>query len=118
MQQAQRGYAAMGGGHGRRSRVSTLQLQAGVAGACECVQGHRAIALPLSPPRSPPSTHTYPHTPYSHGPPQVVGSPPESMVHTFFELMPSGSPSDFQRILDLKVQCKRSTAQRGGAGSG
>lgn len=34
---------------------------------------------------------------------KVVGSPPEAMVPTFFELMPHGSPSDFQRILDLKV---------------
>ncbi|GAB4819166.1 hypothetical protein N2152v2_006212 [Parachlorella kessleri] len=34
---------------------------------------------------------------------KVVGSPPEAMVHTFFELMPNGSPSDFQRIVDLKV---------------
>ena len=35
--------------------------------------------------------------------PQVVGSPPEGLVDTFFELMPQGSPSDFQRMLDLKV---------------
>ena len=34
---------------------------------------------------------------------QVVGSPPESLVDTFFELLPQGSPSDFQRMLDLKV---------------
>lgn len=40
------------------------------------------------------------------------------MVHTFFELMPAGSPSDFQRILDLKVQCKCSAAQRSGVGLG
>jgi hypothetical protein len=34
---------------------------------------------------------------------KVVGSPPEGLVDTFFELMPQGSPSDFQRMLDLKV---------------
>ena len=34
---------------------------------------------------------------------KVVGSPPEGMVDTFFELLPHGSPSDFQRMADLKV---------------
>lgn len=34
---------------------------------------------------------------------KVVGSPPEGLVDTFFELLPHGSPSDFQRIIDLKV---------------
>ena len=34
---------------------------------------------------------------------KVVGSPPEKMVDTFFELLPHGSPSDFQRMADLKV---------------
>jgi hypothetical protein len=34
---------------------------------------------------------------------QVVGSPPEALVETFFGLLPGGSPSYFQKILDLKV---------------
>ncbi|EFN54878.1 hypothetical protein CHLNCDRAFT_23940 [Chlorella variabilis] len=34
---------------------------------------------------------------------KVVGSPPDGMVDTFFELLPHGSPSDFQRMADLKV---------------
>ncbi|KAL4452083.1 hypothetical protein ABPG75_007745 [Micractinium tetrahymenae] len=34
---------------------------------------------------------------------KVVGSPPEGLVDTFFELLPQGSPSDFQRTIDLKV---------------
>lgn len=34
---------------------------------------------------------------------KVVGSPPEGMVDTFFELLPHGSPSDFQRMAELKV---------------
>lgn len=34
---------------------------------------------------------------------KVVGSPPEAMVETFFELLPNGSPSDFQRMAELKV---------------
>lgn len=34
---------------------------------------------------------------------KVVGSRPENLVDNFFTLMPSGSPADFQRILELKV---------------
>jgi hypothetical protein len=34
---------------------------------------------------------------------KVVGSPPEAMADTFLELLPQGSPSDFQRMADLKV---------------
>jgi hypothetical protein len=35
---------------------------------------------------------------------KVVGSPPEGMVDTFFELLPHGSPSDFQRMAELKAR--------------
>lgn len=40
---------------------------------------------------------------------KVVGSRPENLVDNFFTLMPSGSPADFQRILELKAwpQCHR-----------
>ncbi len=34
---------------------------------------------------------------------KVIGSRPENLVDNFFTLMPSGSPADFQRILELKV---------------
>lgn len=34
---------------------------------------------------------------------KVVGSRPENLVDNFFTLMPSGSPADFQRILELKA---------------
>lgn len=34
---------------------------------------------------------------------KVVGAPREALVDTFFELMPDASPSEFQRIVDLKV---------------
>ena len=37
----------------------------------------------------------------------MVGSPPGSLVDTCVELMPGASPSDFQRILDLKVLPRR-----------
>ncbi|KAL6779641.1 VPS53 [Auxenochlorella protothecoides x Auxenochlorella symbiontica] len=33
---------------------------------------------------------------------KVVGAPREALVDTFFELMPDASPSEFQRIVDLK----------------
>ena len=36
---------------------------------------------------------------------KVVGSRPENLVDNFFTLMPSGSPADFQRILELKAGC-------------
>ncbi len=36
---------------------------------------------------------------------KVVGSRPENLVDNFFTLMPSGSPADFQRILELKASC-------------
>ena len=39
---------------------------------------------------------------------KVVGSRPENLVDNFFTLMPSGSPADFQRILELKASCPRS----------
>ena len=35
---------------------------------------------------------------------KVVGSRPEHLVPNFFTLLPSGTPTDFQRILDIKVQ--------------
>ncbi len=35
---------------------------------------------------------------------KVVGSRPENLVDNFFTLMPSGSPADFQRILELKAR--------------
>ena len=34
---------------------------------------------------------------------KVVGSRPEHLVPNFFTLLPSGTPTDFQRILDIKV---------------
>ncbi|CAL8463747.1 g3281 [Coccomyxa elongata] len=34
---------------------------------------------------------------------KVIGSRPENLVDNFFTLMPSGSPADFHRILELKV---------------
>ena len=37
---------------------------------------------------------------------KVVGSPAEGTVDTFFELLPHASPSDFQRIVDLKVRVR------------
>ena len=36
---------------------------------------------------------------------KVVGSRPENLVDNFFTLMPTGSPADFQRILELKARC-------------
>eukprot|EP00887_Chlorella_sp_A99_P007688 scaffold20.g7688.t1 len=45
---------------------------------------------------------------------KVVGSPPEGMVDTFFELLPNGSPSDFQRIAELKARAPGGAT--GGAG--
>ena len=38
---------------------------------------------------------------------KVVGSPPGSLVDTCVELMPGAAPSDFQRVLDLKVLPRR-----------
>lgn len=38
---------------------------------------------------------------------KVIGSRPEVLVENFFTLMPSGSPADFQRILELKVSNPR-----------
>lgn len=38
---------------------------------------------------------------------KVVGSRPENLVDNFFTLMPSGSPADFQRILELKARPHR-----------
>lgn len=35
---------------------------------------------------------------------KVVGSRPENLVDNLFTLMPSGSPADFQRILELKAR--------------
>ena len=35
---------------------------------------------------------------------KVVGSRPENLVDNFFTLMPSGTPADFQRILELKAR--------------
>ena len=40
---------------------------------------------------------------------KVVGSRPENLVDNFFTLMPSGSPADFQRILELKACCPHDT---------
>jgi hypothetical protein len=37
---------------------------------------------------------------------KVVGSRPENLVDNFFTLMPTGSPADFQRILELKVRAR------------
>lgn len=63
-----------------------------------CLPHSRGMrSLPSTcPPTSPPCPPPPPSL-------QVVGSPPEGLVDTFFELMPHGSPSDFQRMLDLKV---------------
>ena len=37
----------------------------------------------------------------------MAGAPPEGLVDTFFELLSNGGPSDFQRIVDLKVRGRR-----------
>lgn len=42
---------------------------------------------------------------------KVVGSRPENLVDNLFTLMPSGSPADFQRILELKVRFSYSYRQ-------
>ena len=44
---------------------------------------------------------------------KVVGSRPENLVDNLFTLMPSGSPADFQRILELKARRPRCPMQIG-----
>ena len=43
---------------------------------------------------------------------KVVGSRPENLVDNLFTLMPSGSPADFQRILELKAGRRQSSQTR------
>lgn len=48
---------------------------------------------------------------------KVAGAPIEAAGDTFAEVMPRGSPAEFQRIMDLKVM-KKAAAGGGGGGGG